>query len=100
MHGTTMVQANRNHACAIKKEAMQPIKKETGVIDLLCDPVSPRAITPNHWQREITAITLHRTCASPLSRLAHAAESTGHRSSDIRCRCKADPVLDATIIAR
>ena len=32
MHGATMVHANRNRACAIKKEAMQPIKKETAII--------------------------------------------------------------------
>ena len=32
MHGPTMVHANRNRACAIKKEAMQPIKKETAII--------------------------------------------------------------------
>ena len=32
MHGARMVHANRNRACAIKKEAMQPIKKETAII--------------------------------------------------------------------
>ena len=32
MRGATMVHANRNRACAIKKEAIQPIKKEIAII--------------------------------------------------------------------
>lgn len=51
-HGATMVHANKNCACAIKKEAMQLIKKESAMVNAINPAISNLRI--NH-----TRITSH-----------------------------------------